>query len=382
MAVCDSSACLGGNRNIFGSRRGPPERALYNLALGEGSWTPVEAAAKAGHGDSLVKWIGYRLHQEFQGGAKEPSEPLWRDLEVAARTIDGGELPALLAAKDVLGTWPVSWDGDALPRLTERAKAGDRKAISLACRVAALPSETMGMLAGFCRDGVRLGMPDAAYALAVMQHARPDDFNGGQESRIAETLGVTKSRKQAIRNYRVAAEGSHPQAQSRLAGLMAAGAGVPRDDSEARRLAVLAADQGSAEGKAVLALLLLQGRGGAADGDRAKDLLTDAARSGNRMAQMTLARLAMDDMDFLGAAKWLALSELSERGDPPAAEMDGLLLEPIQDTRRAIRNLRNARLELTARRQAVELREELARSGEWHLVDGIPQSFPATNPQR
>lgn len=115
---------------------------------------------------------------------------------------------------------------------------------------------------------------------------------------------------------------------------------------------------------------------------RPKKLLTDAARSGNRMAQLTLAHLAMSDLDYSAAAKWLALTELSERGDPPAAEVDALLLAPMRDTRRAVWNLRNAHLELAARKQAVDLREELVRSGEWPLGDRIPEPFPATSPQR
>lgn len=376
LGVLVSAACA-----VVGGLQAVAADDPHPLAMDADDRPMVEAMAQAGHAGAIMGWLGYGVWLERQKGNGEPSQELQNKIQDAADTINSPRLSAMLAAKDLLGYWPTSWIDDALPRLIERANSGDPRAVSLACRVVALPSETMGVPADFCRQAVRMGMPDAAYAFAVILHARPDDFDGGLESRLAETLGVHQSRSDAVGLYRLAAKAGHPQAQGRLAGLMAVGAGMGRDDVEARRLASLSAEQGNVEGRAVLGLLLVQGRGGGVEIERGMTLLTTAARSGNRVAQMTLAHIAMTKLEYAVAARWLALSELSQRGDPPADEVDALLLEPMQDTRRAVWNLRNARLDLTARKQAVELREELARSGEWLLVDGISQSY-AASPQR
>jgi hypothetical protein len=236
-------------------------------------------------------------------------------------------------------------------------------------------------LRGFCDKAARRGSSAAGYALAVQRHARPDDFNGGLEGDIAKSLGVPRSRAKAIPLYRAAAAQGHPGAQARLAHLTAIGAGVKKDEAEARRLAALAADQGNAEGKAILGLLLLQGRGGGAEPERARTMLEQSARAGNRLAQMTLATLALRGQgvkrDFAAALTWVHLAALSPRGDPPQAETDPLLLEPLRRTRMLSRVIGNAALDLDARIRAAQLRKDLADSGEWPLVDPIPTVAPA-----
>lgn len=267
-----------------------------------------------------------------------------------------------------------------MPALLERVRAGESSAISLACRLAALPGETMGTPIDTCHAGVRLGMADAMVALAVLYHGRPDDFDNGFEKKAAEILKVSPSRAKAIALYRTAAAQGHPIAQARLAHLMAVGDGMGKDDVEARRFATLAAEQGTAEGRAVLGLLLLQGRGGAPEPEKARTLLIQAARSGNRMAQLTLATLSLHGqdtpLDFTDALTWVYLSTTSRRGDPPRAEADPLLLKPMERIRGHAAFVGNAAIDLDARIRAAQLRKELADSGEWPLVDPIPAAFP------
>ncbi len=93
------------------------------------------------------------------------------------------------------------------------------------------------------------------------------------------------------------------------------------------------------------------------------------------MAQFTLATLSFRGQhrprDFLQALTWVRLSELSRRGDPPEAEADQLLSEPLRRTRLIARSLENPALDLDARIRAAALRKELHASGEWPLAEAI-----------
>ncbi|MBF0324723.1 MAG: sel1 repeat family protein [Alphaproteobacteria bacterium] len=357
--------------------------AVYRLAAGRGSWQELDAWADKGYGDAIAKGLSHRIASEFRAGATAPSAETRQALEQASAILRNRSISALLAALPIIGSTHAYWDGDALPALLERVRAGDRFAISLACRLAALPGESMGTPIDTCRTGVRLGMADAMVALAILHHRRPDDFDNGFEKKAAETLKVSQSRAEAITLYRTAVAKGHPVALARLAHLTAIGGGVSKDDVEARRLATLAAEQGNAEGRTVLGLLLLQGRGGAPEPERARALLIQAARSGNRMAQLTLATLSLHGqgapLDFTDALTWVHLAATSQRGDPPRAEADRLLLEPMERTRSHAAFIGNVAIDLDARIRAAQLRKELADSGEWPLVDPIPAAFP---PQR
>lgn len=354
--------------------------AVYRLVAGHGSWEDLKVWADKGYGDAIAKGLSHRIADEFRAGATAPSVETRQALEQASAILQNRSISALLAALPIIGPKHAYWDGDALPALLERVQAGDRSAVSLACRLVALPGETMGTPIDTCRVGVRLGMADAMVALAILYHGRPDDFDNGFEKKAVETLKVSPSRAKAIALYRTAAAQGHPVALARLAHLTAVGGGVSKDDVEARRLATLAAEQGNAEGRALLGLLLLQGRGGAPEPDRARALLIQAARSGNRMAQLTLATLSLHGqgtlLDFTDALTWVHLAATSQRGDPPRAEADPLLLEPMERTRGHAAFVGNAAIDLDARIRAAQLRRELADSDEWPLVNPIPAAFP------
>lgn len=354
--------------------------AVYRLVAGHGSWEELKVWADKGYGDAIAKGLSHRIADEFRAGATAPSAETRQALEQASAILRNRSISALLAALPIIGPKHAYWDGDALPALLERVQAGDSSAISLACRLAALPGETMGTPIDSCHAGVRLGQADAMVALAILYHGRPDDFDNGFEQKAMETLKVSPSRAKAIAFYRKAAAQGHPIAQARLAHLMAIGGGMNKDDAKARRLAALAAEQGNAEGRAVLGLLLLQGRGGAPEPDTARALLIQAARSGNRMAQLTLATLSLHGqgtpLDFTEALTWVHLAATSQRGDPPRTEADPLLLEPMERTRGHATFVGNAAIDLDARIRAAQLRKELADSGEWPLVDPIPTAFP------
>lgn len=356
------------------------EDAVYRLVAGHGSWEELRVWADKGYGEAVAKGLSHRIADEFRAGATAPSAETRQALEQASAILRNRSISALLAALPIIGPTHAYWDGDALPALLDRVRAGDRSAISLACRLAALPGETMGTPIDTCHAGVRLGLADAMVALAILYHGRPDDFDSGFEKKAADILKVSPSRAKAVTLYRTAATQGHPIAQARLAHLMAIGGSMSKDDTEARRLAALAAEQGNAEGCAVLGLLLLQGRGGAPEPDRARALLIQAARSGNRMAQLTLATLSLHGqgtpLDFTDALAWVHLAATSQRGDPPRAETDPLLLEPMERTRSHAAFVGNAAIDLDARIRATQLRKELTDSGEWPLVDPIPAAFP------
>lgn len=298
------------------------------------------------------------------------------ELRRLALTTGDEAVIALLATQELTGEWAGAWDEGGSDALAARAGRGDPEAISLACRLAALPSMTMGDFAPFCRNGIALGLPETAYSLAVLHHARPDDFVGGLEKSLPGTLNVTTSRPEATALYARAAQAGHAGAQARLAHLRAIGKGGPMDEQDARHLASLSANQGNVEGKAILGLLLLQGRGGPAEPERATTLIQQAARGGNRMAQFTLATLHMRGQivarDFIAALTWIRLSELSQRGDPPDEEADALMIEPLRRTRYVERTISTPSMKLEALSRAAALRRELDASGEWPLVEIIP----------
>ncbi|MCA1907264.1 MAG: sel1 repeat family protein [Magnetospirillum sp.] len=361
---------------FVGSAQAQPEMfddPLTRLAEGRGVWEDVDAWADRGHGHALIKSLGHRLAGEFQAGAAEASPPTKDLMEKAVRQIHSASLAALMASWPVIGPRHAFWDGDALPALLAKVEQGDPAALSLACRLTLLPGETMGIPAKACRQGAALGQPESQYALAVMHHARPDDFVGGFEAEAATGLKVAKSRPDAIRLYRRAAESGHAGAKSRLAQLLVAGIGVKQDPGAARLLAEQSAAWGWTEGKLVLGLMMMRGVGGGADADQGRTLILQAAQGGNVAAQLTLAHLSMvQGADFQQALTWRRLSELSHRGDPPADEMAALLFEPLERTRQRVAAIGNAALDLDARLAALRLRKELAESGQWPLVDPLP----------
>lgn len=335
MSWFNFSKTMGSNYTVA-----PQDIVNTKTALNQLGYYPVP---DRGHGHALIKSLGHRLAGEFQAGAAEAS-PRTKDLmEKTASQIHSASLAALMAAWPVIGPRHAFWDGDALPALLAKVEQGDPAALSLACRLTLLPGETMGIPARACRQGAALGQPESQYALAVMHHARPDDFVGGFEAEAATGLKVAKSRPDAIRLYRQAAESGHAGAKSRLAQLLVAGIGVKRDPGAARLLAEQSAASGWTEGKLVLGLMMMRGVGDGADADQGRPLILQAAQGGNVSAQLTLAHLSMvQGADFQQALTWRRLSELSHRGDPPADEMAALLFEPLERTRQRVAAIGNA----------------------------------------
>lgn len=370
--------------HLASAKAGDPEgiafRFAYLSSLGNERWPDIEALSNDGYGEATVKWLGYQLWLEQREGRAEPSAELKGRIENAARVLAVPNLRIILAVHAKTGLWATSWDQSANLVLKAQARTGSLEAITTACQLSATPVSLSASLTGFCQRAAKLGRPEAQYSLAVQHHARPDDFANGLETSIRTTLNVPHSVTKAIPLYRAAAVRGHAGAQARLAQLMAVGVKMKKDEAEARHLAMLATEQGNAEGKAVFGLLLLRGRGGSVEPEQARALLIQSARAGNRMAQMTLATLSLRGQgvkrDFVEGLTWVHLSELSERGDPPSAEADPLLLEPLRRTRAVARSINNAALDLDARIRAVQLRKELADSGEWPLVDPIPAAFP------
>ncbi|WP_172822188.1 tetratricopeptide repeat protein [Magnetospirillum moscoviense] len=367
------------------SRRGdPPEAATERKAAADGDPSALIAQAwyhpspeaflselsAAGHAMAHTILANREWLKEGRQGSQEPSPETAKKLREA--TTDTTQLR--VATQSVTGRWePAEVTGSSMTdHLVDLANKRDPTAIAFACRNAGLPWLLSWDLAPFCVKGVALGQADSAYHLARLQHARADDFQQGLERRVPKVLGIPTSLPRAVTLYRQAAQGGHAGAQARLATLLAAGRGVKPDPVQARELAERSAGAGWPEGQAVLGILLLKGQGGPADIGRALTLLDQAARSGQRMAQFTLATLAFRGQhrtrDFLDALTWLHLSELSAHGDPPEAEADGLLLEPLRRTRHVARSIENPALDLDARIKATALRKELHESGQWPLT--------------
>ncbi|MBF0325437.1 MAG: sel1 repeat family protein [Alphaproteobacteria bacterium] len=318
-------------------------------------------------GGALAAW-----RKEYGQGLREPTPATAALLRQRAAKDPPGLLAIQFEALALTGQWEPPYDGGTpVPNLLVLAKRGEPAAIAFLCRTAGLPFILMRNHAPFCAKGVALGQPESAYHLARLHHGRADDFHDGFIDKIDEALHIKPSLPRALALYRQAAQGGHAGAQARLATLLAAGRGVKPDPVQARELAERSAGAGWPEGQAVLGILLLKGQGGPADIGRALMLLDQAARSGQRMAQFTLATLAFRGQyrprDFLDALTWVRLAQLSRRGDPPEAEADALLLEPLRRTRHVARTIGNPVLDLDARIKAATLRKELHESGEWQL---------------
>ncbi|CAA7618390.1 exported hypothetical protein [Magnetospirillum sp. LM-5] len=329
--------------------------------------------ARAGMGEIETGNAVETWRMEYRQGLREPTPATAALLRQRAAKDPPGLLALQVEAQAITGLWEPPYEGGTpAPHLLAAAQRGDPAAIAFACRNAGLPFILIRTHAPFCAKGVALGQPDSAYHLARLHHGRADDFNIGIEGKIGEALFIKPSLSRAVALYLQAADAGHAGAQGRLATLLVTGRGVKMNAQEARRLAEAASAQGNVEGRAVLGIMLVRGLGGEPDVARGLDLLDGAARAGQRMAQMTLATLAFRGQhrsrDFLEALTWVRLAELSPRGDPPEAEADALLLEPMRRTRRVARSLENPELDLEARLRAASLRKELHQSGRWPLV--------------
>lgn len=332
-------------------------------------WPELEAIAAAGGYFPFVAMIEERNKQDIAAGATGPSERILADFRFSAETLGYGSHIVAVAVHSLTGYWGRPENGDFIRELAAKAQAGDREALSLACRLAVLPNLLMENYIPFCHKGATLDMPEAHYALALLHHGRPDNIVQGMAVAARKLAGKGPHPAAALQHYRRAAELGHAGAQARLAHLLAIGRETARNDTEARAWAERSAASDWPEGKAVLGLLLLQGRGGPADSARALPLLEQAARGGVEMAQLTLATLhfrgRLVARDFVQAQIWLRLSERTGPGGVPEVEADPLLLEPIRRTMRLGWSMRIPPLRLDAAARAATLRKQLAESGEW-----------------
>lgn len=124
----------------------------------------------------------------------------------------------------------------------------------------------------------------ALVCLALAGRAASADFAAGLEAYDAGDLAT------AVAEWRAAAQ--DPEAQLALAGLYAAGEGVPEDPAEAARLYRLAAERGHPVAQLNLGELYITGRGVRRDLKQAYLWLSLAAEQGRRWAARRREELA------------------------------------------------------------------------------------------
>lgn len=353
---------------------GDPEAILLRYALGKGEWSQVQDLADAGYGEARIKSLSRQIWQELPSGVTAALE---NRLKQEAARLEGAEIRTILAVHQVTGTWhPTLLTSSDPNALAKALSPSDPASLALGCRLSATYSAWAKELRDYCRLGAAAGLAESQYRLAVLHHGRPDDFAPGAANHISKDLKIVHSRRKALSFYKLAAAQGHAGAQARLALFNASGVEMPARPDQARRMAEQASETGHREGRTIFGLLLLKGMGGDADPQRAVWLLTQAARSGDRIAQTTLSALSMRGQhmprDFSAALMWFHLAELTRRDDPPADEIEALLVEPLRRTRALARSVEDAALDLDARLAALRLRKELAESGQWPLVDPLP----------
>ncbi len=125
----------------------------------------------------------------------------------------------------------------------------------------------------------------ALVCLALAGRAASADFAAGLEAYDAGDLAT------AVAEWRAAAT-QDPEAQLALAGLYAAGEGVPEDPAEAARLYRLAAERGHPVAQLNLGELYITGRGVQRDLKQAYFWLSLAARQGRRWAALRREEIA------------------------------------------------------------------------------------------
>lgn len=96
----------------------------------------------------------------------KPSPETVDAIRHAALTIGEEKLAAVWAIHELTGQWEPVGERDYAPTLISLAERGNPEAVSLACRLAARPGFITARLIGFCRDGAKMGLPEASYALA------------------------------------------------------------------------------------------------------------------------------------------------------------------------------------------------------------------------
>ena len=95
---------------------------------------------------------------------------------------------------------------------------------------------------------------------------------------------LSRSRREAVKWYRMAAEQEHADAQCNLGVMYARGEGVPEDDREAMKWYRMAAEQGDVEAQFQLGGMYSLGEGVPEDYVKAYAWLNLAAAQGDKMA--------------------------------------------------------------------------------------------------
>ncbi len=200
-----------------------------------------------------------------------------------------GPDPALLEAIDwYLGTGGQVDDVRAKAALETAVASGDALSVMWLARV-----HSTGRM-GFPRDEARARQ----LAIGVIDEVGSRAEHGVLEAvflmgtAFAEGLGKQLDPKEAVRWYRLAAEGGHVLAQHNLGNAYAEGRGLPKDESQA----VLWWERAAQAGDAIPALRLGEayerGVGVPVDLERAGEWYEQAAARGNQAAADALERLA------------------------------------------------------------------------------------------